>query len=700
MSPDPRESAQACFQQGRTARRDGDASAATALFRRAIALDPTYIPPYNNLATLLQGLGESAAAVALLEQALQLGPDKPVLHCNLASARQMRGELALARVGFEAAIGLDPGFFLAHFNLGKLLATEEAWAEAASAYTKALQLKPDAGEVHLELGHLYRQRDRFDEALDCYKAATRLMPDSAAALNTLGALLQQRGESKFSRHCYQRALKLAPDFALAHANLAMLCENAGELETAIAHYTRAVALQPDMLNAHYNLNYLRLKLADWEDLDARIASLARLTAAHLAEGRTVSLPLFSLLSLPLPAELLLAVTRNIADGHASAARAMRMDFPAQTVALDPSPPRLRVGYVSPDFRRHAVGRLIHEMFQHHRRPDFEIFAYSLCPVEDRFTTAIRAGCDHYLDASELSVPALAKRIRDDGIHILVDLAGYTSNARTTLFALKPAPVQVQFLGYPGTMGADFIPYVLADQTLIPPAARQGYTEEVLYLDHAWVSSPMLIRDTTPSRHDFGLPETGVVYCCFNGIYKIEPRVFGCWMRILGQVPGSVLWLADGGRALVRERMRERAAAHGVDPNRLVFAGHNLPHADYLARYRVADLFLDTFTYNAGSTAAGTLWAGLPLLSCPGQTYPSRMGASLSHAGGFTDTLCASEADYEARAVSLGQEPAQLADLKSRLASAVRDAPLFKPERFVSNLETTLAALWHRVATKA
>ena len=331
------------------------------------------------------------------------------------------------------------------------------------------------------------------------------------------------------------------------------------------------------------------------------------------------------------------------------------------------------------------------MFQYHQRPEFEVFAYSLVPAEDEWTQSIRQGCDHFVDLSCQSPLAAAQRIQADGIHILIDLAGYTTHACTEIFALQPAPIQVQYLGYPGTMGADFIQYIVADEWLIPPERATDYSEQVVYLPQGWVAAPMEIAQPS-SRTEYGLPEAGIVFCCFNRAYKIDPQVFQVWMRILQQVPDSVLWLADGGVPVVAQRLRQRAVDAGVAPERLIFAP-NLPAAEYLARYRLADLFLDTFTYNAGATAVGALWAGVPVLTCPGETYASRMGGSLCAALGLWELICDSTATYEQRAIHLGTHRESRLALKQQLTIAQTTAPLFQPQRFVLQLEVALRQMW-------
>jgi protein O-GlcNAc transferase len=679
--------AQLLFQQGRQARQQGDLLVAQGLFRQAIQLEPTFVPPYNNLANLLQAAGQIEEAIAIYEQALQLAPNLAVLHCNLASLWQIQGEHDRAIVGYQRAIELQPDFVVAYQNLGESLVIQNQLAAATRAFEMALELDPKSGD-YMKMGDLYQRQGLIKEAIDCFRSAVRDRP-SAPAYNNLGAALWSWGETKFSKKAYQKALALDPDYDAAHFNMGQLLEGTGELEAAQQHYEKALALQPEAINVLYHLNHLRLRLADWDDYPGRVAELIEKTERHLDRPISVGLPPMTLAAFPVPLALQAAVARHQAQTQTLAVAALKADLPQ--VPLDLAPARLRIGYVSPDFRSHAVGSLIYQMFQYHQRPEFEIFAYSLIPVEDDWTKVIRAGCDHYIEMAYQAPLAIAQRIQADGIHILIDLAGYTTNSCTAVFALQPAPIQMQYLGYPGTMGADFIQYIVADEQLIPVELAEHYSEKVLYLPQAWVAAPMGISDLPLSREELGLPVDGVVFCCFNGSYKIDPGVFQVWMNILRQVPGSVLWLVEG-QPIVATRFRQQAMKLGVDPDRLVFATNAL-HAEYLARYRLADLFLDTFVYNAGATAVGALWAGLPVLTCPGENYVARMGAELCSAVGLSELICGSIADYERLAINLAHHPQQLQALRAKLNDALADSPLFQPQIFIQNLEQALRRIW-------
>ncbi len=335
-----------------------------------------------------------------------------------------------------------------------------------------------------------------------------------------------------------------------------------------------------------------------------------------------------------------------------------------------------------------------------------MFAYSFGPADDSvYRRRIIEGCEHFVDVAAQSVPDLARRIASDGIHVLVDLMGHTGVNRLGTLALRPAPVQVSFLGMLGTTGADFIEYLITDRTVTPPEFAADFTEKFVTLPHSYLIAEPLeaselpaVEDRAALRRANGLPERGFVFCSFNSTYKLEPRVFGVWLRILAQVPDGVLWLYTAGPAF-EDNLRREATARGVDPVRLVFARF-VPRPDHLRRHRAADLFLDTLLYNAAATASLALQAGLPVLTCPGDTFASRVGASLLHAVGLPELVAADVADYERRAVELARDAGAMRQVRERLAERIPTAPLFDTARFVRNLERAYHAMWANYETGA
>lgn len=685
------ETVQQHFQAGHSLRKQGDDAAAIAHFRAALALQPDHLPSLNNLANALQATGDTDAALAQLLQAVQLAPGKAVLHCNLGSLWQLRKQPETARAAFERAIALQPELALAHHNLAKLALAEGWMTVAEQAFQQALLLQPGNPELHLDYGDACQRFGAPQRAVEHYRLATRLAP-SARAYNCLGIALQALGKLDLARTSYRRALKLDPESVSTPINLAQLHERQGDLDAARALYEALLVKHPNDTRSHLQLAALYRKQADWPSAAAHHPALCRTLDNYLQQDEPEPLPLLHAMAMPLPTQQLRQLAERIAAHFKKQAAALDIRF---THPADPAPQRLRIGYLSPDFRDHAVGSVILGLFRHHQRDAFETFAYSLLtPPNDPWTEQLRGDFDHFHDVSLATPVEIARRIHADGIHILVDLAGYTTECRTLALALKPAPVQLQYLGYPGSMGADFMPWVVADEHLIPPEHEDQYHETVLRLPHGWGAVRPNVPETTRSRNDYGLPADGVVYCCLNATYKIEPVVFALWMEILRQVPGSVLWLADGGKAGSNERLRQTAQAAGIAPERLLFAGR-VPHDEYLARYRLADLFLDTFSYNAGSTALATFAAGLPMLTCPSEHYARRMGASLCQAAGMPELICTSHDEYLRRAIELGQQPERLAALKRTLAQRMAQAPLFQPERFVAGLEAVYRQLWRQ-----
>jgi predicted O-linked N-acetylglucosamine transferase (SPINDLY family) len=359
--------------------------------------------------------------------------------------------------------------------------------------------------------------------------------------------------------------------------------------------------------------------------------------------------------------------------------------------------RIRVGYYSADFREHPVAHLTAALFERHDRRRFEVSAFSFGRgPEDAMRTRLRRAFDRFLDVGRQSDRDVALLSQELGIDIAVDLTGFTAHNRTGIFAQRAAPVQVNYLGYPGTMMAPYMDYIVADSVLIPPEARANYAERVAYLPHCYQVNETGRLDRTRSyvRAELGLPEVGCVYCCFNNAYKLTPEVFAGWMRILQAVPGSVLWLAKNIEVAV-SNLRRAAAANGVAPERLVFAERMPSLAEHLARYRAADLFLDTFPYNAHTTASDALGAGLPVLSRPGKSLASRVAASLLHSVGLSELIATGQDDYERLAIELAHAPQKLRGLRERLNSGRASAPLFDVERFTTDLESVYGLMYER-----
>ncbi|MDE1570649.1 tetratricopeptide repeat protein [Aquabacter sp. P-9] len=519
---------------------------------------------------------------------------------------------------------------------------------------------------------------RDGEALALFQAAAAEKPSAPAFHANAGLiLLSDPRRRQAAVESLNRALALEPNHVGALLNLAAVCLDGKRFPEALNLFRRVLQKEPDNVTARLGAANASRQICQWGSVEEDEASLARLLERT---GTPVS-PFILLSSHVTPADHLRAARLY--------ARSLRFS-PADRLPPAPQAPAgrpIRVGYLSSDFYHHATAFLAVELFERHDRSAFELYAYSHGPDDgSAMRRRVMAGFDHFVEVGHLSASAAAQRIRADGIDILVDLKGYTLGCRTEILALRPAPVQVSFLGYPGTMGADFMDYIIGDRVVTPLAHAGHYDEKIVQLPGAYQpnDSRRAIAETTPSRAACGLPEKGFVFCCFNNTYKITPALFRLWMRLLAQVPGSVLWLFEA-NATARDNLFYEAASAGIDPDRLIFAPR-MDLADHLARHAHADLFLDTLPYNAHTTASDALWAGVPVLTCRGESFAARVAASLLTAVGLPALITTTLADYEALALALARDPVRLAAMKAHLKEERARAPLFDASAFTRGLE--------------
>jgi predicted O-linked N-acetylglucosamine transferase (SPINDLY family) len=453
---------------------------------------------------------------------------------------------------------------------------------------------------------------------------------------------------------------------------------------AVASFDHALAVRPGYRHLRGMRLHTLMHICAWDDFSAALAQVE----AKMGEGEAASAP-FAMLALSQSAPLQKLAAQRWAEEK----------FPRR-VAYAPMPgspatDKIRIGYFSADFREHPVSWLMAELFERHDRSRFEVYGFSFGPNDGSpMRSRLAAGFDHFVEVRHLSDSDIAQRSRELGIDIAIDLGGYTEGSRAGIFASRAAPVQVSYIGYLGTMGAPCIDYLLADETLVPPADRQHYTEKIAYLPWYQANDTQRrIADKTFTRAELGLPAQGVVFCCFNNNYKITPHTFDGWMRILKRVAGSVLLLyADNPEAATN--LKAAARLRGVDDTRLIFGGF-LPRADYLARYRAADLFLDTQPYNAGTTASDALWAGLPVLTRLGTTFAGRMAASVLQAAGLPQMITTSQQAYEDLAVALATDPHKLGIIRQQLAANRATMPLFDIATFTRHVEALYRQMHER-----
>ena len=508
--------------------------------------------------------------------------------------------------------------------------------------------------------------------------------EAVQRLNDRGTVLQTERRYDEALKCFDAALALLPDYPGILRNRGNVLLDLRRHEEAVQCFARIVAIAPDEPWALGNLFHAQTLCCDWTSID----SLADRIQSAVREGKVAVVPFIHL---------------TVTDSAADQLRAARLEAAVHSRPALPSPPRglryghdrIRIAYVSADFRQHPVSQLAVHLFETHDRARFEVTAISFgADTRDPMRLRLERAFDHFVDVRARTDVDIARLMREREIDIAVDLMGYTNNARPAVFAHRAAPVQVGYLGYPGTIGAEWIDYILADPHVIPLDEEAHYAECVVRLpDTYFVHDPAQRIGDAPTRAEVGLPENAFVFCCFNNNYKIMPATFDIWMRLLAGVDGAVLWLLAPSD-FAQRNLRREATSRGVDPARLIFASR-VPPDVHLARHRLADLFLDTHHYNAHTTAVDALWAGLPVLTFSGSTMAGRVATALLHAAGLPELVARNRADYESRALALARAPATLRALRERLSAQRSTLPLFDPERYRVAIESAYATMWQR-----
>jgi len=608
----------------------------------------------------------------------------------LRAAGDLEGAIASYRRSLEAAPGYAPSLY----NLGMALHEAGSFEDAEQCFRRVLTLAPRDPDALFHLGALLQRRQRLDEAADAYRQALALRPDDFELRMRLGdVLLAARTPVALAEaeRCLTEAAALQPESVAAHFNLGIALRWQGRLEPAVASLRRAFDLQPRMQACLAALLSATQHACDWSRFD-ELCELRRSRARPVADAAEPPADPFGLLSIPATLDEQLAAATDYsgwiaAQAAAEARRKGLLPPPAlPRASRDGQRARLRVGYLSGDFHEHVTAHAMAEVFELHDRARVETLAYSYGPDDESpVRSRLKRAFDRFSDVSGLSDAAAAAAIRSDRVDVLVDLKGYTEGARPGIVALRPARVQASYLGYPASMGAEFIDYIVTDRFVLPAEHAAFYRERPAWLPHSYYPSDG--RRPLPDaarRGEAGLPGEGFVFCCFNQAYKILPEAFATWMRLLGSVPGSVLWLLEI-NAAASANLRREARQRGVDPGRLVFAPKSDPPT-YLSRLRAADLFLDTWPYNAHTTASDALWVGVPMVTRTGDTLPSRVAGSQLRALGLEELVTESTAAYEALALRLARNPAALAAVREKLWQNRRSAALFDTPRLVRHLE--------------
>jgi protein O-GlcNAc transferase len=658
---------------------------ALACYDRALAIRPDYANAFSNRGNVLFELKRHEEALASYDRAVAIEPDFAEAYYNRGNVlRELRRhDEALASYG--QALASKPSYAEALSNRGNVLLELERPMEALASYDRALAIKPQYAEALNNRGNALLELKRAEEALASYDRALAIEPDDAKTLYHRGNALLELRRYEEALASYHRALVIKPDFALALSNRGSALLELYRYEEGIEEFERLLRINPDFDYAKGELLYAKLSCCDWYDYNRNVELIVK----DVVAGRRAASPFTFLAVSDSPSAQLQCAQTHGRDKYAASAHPI---WKGQRYRHD----RIHVAYLSADFHDHATAYLIAGLIEAHDKSRFETIAISFGPDKrDKFRTRLTNSFARFIDVRHKSDRDTALLLRDLEIDIAVDLKGDTQGRRTKIFAFRPAPIQVNYLGYPGTMGVEYIDYILADRIIIPVDQHCCYTEKVVYLPDTYQpnDSKRSISENTPTRAEAGLPETGFVFCSFNNNYKIAPSVFDVWIRLLHQVPGSVLWLLEGNAAAVRN-LRQTAERRGVAPDRLVFAPH-MQLQDHLARHCLADFFLDTLPYNAHTTASDALWAGLPIVTCLGSSFAGRVAASLLHAVGLPELITDNLEDYEALALKLARDKNLLAAIRAKLAQNKETFPLFDTDRFRRHIESGYQTMWER-----
>lgn len=628
-------------------------------------------------------LAQWDAALAEYDIAVSLDPGFANAFCNRGVALEQLGKLEDALASYDQTIKLDPLDALAFYNRGAVLVRLERLRPALDDFDQAISLRPGYAEAHFNRAVLLHQLQRWDEATAGFHRAMELNPAFAGEYTwyAVAAGCMKMRQWQPALDSLDRVLAIRGDHVEALQGRGLVLHELRRYEEAVVSLNAALALQPGLEYLVGVRSSAKMHICDWHQREADIARLtAGICALHVVS------PPFPLLALLESAPLQRTAAELWARDHFPY-------FPDEIAAATPSGNgRIRVGYFSADFRVHPVALLMSELFEIHDRSKFEIIAFAFGPKPDELIQARLARTfDRFIDVRAMTDAQVAALARSLGIDIAVDLGGYTEYNRTGIFALRAAPLQLSYIGYPGTMGAPFIDYLVADATIVPAADRVHYSEKIIYLPSFQANHTNRVIGTRQfTRQDLGLPAQGFVFTCCNSSYKIGPATFDAWMRILGRVDRSVLFLNADNAAAARN-LRAEAQRRGVDPSRIVF-GERLALPEYLARYQTLDLFLDTSPYNAGTTASDALWVGLPVLTMRGKTFAGRMAASLLHAMDVAELVTDSAADYEDLAVQLATDPARLSQLRERLVQRRTSSQLYDTRTFAAHLESAYSRI--------
>jgi predicted O-linked N-acetylglucosamine transferase (SPINDLY family) len=671
------------FNYGLILRALGRDEEALAQFTKASKINNSVAETWNHRGIVLVNLRRYREAIVDLDRAVALGSTAPEVFANKARALAELMYYDEAQSVYRRALALNPNLIDAWLGYGNVLTALKQFDDALAAYDRALALKTDLAEAWVGRGNVFFELNQMDNAFEAFERALEIRSDIGEAWLGRGNAFARLNQYENAVSAHNRALALRPDLPEGWLAYATVLSELKRYDDALAAYERAVTLKPNLNYAVGARLVAKLHLCDWTSLKGEVAQLLSM----IRDGKLACFPFVSIAIPASPADQLQCARLYVQDQPV---------FPRLWNGERYSHDRLRVAYLSADFHDHATAQLAVGLFEKHDRSRFETFGISYGPDSDSpMRRRIKDAFEHFIDVRSKSDQEVGGLLCQHEIDIAIDLKGFTRDSRFNIMARRFAPVQVSYLGYPGTMGASYIDYIIADPIIIPEDECAFYSEQVVWLPFSYQinDNRRSISDHFPTRRECGLPDTGFVFCCFNNNYKITPQIFDIWMRLLKSDGDSVLWLF-GDNPIAAKNLRWEAERLGVSPQRLIFAPRVKP-PDHLARHRLADLFLDTLPYNAHTTASDALWAGLPVLTCMGSTFAGRVAASLLMAVGLDELVTQSLPEYEALAARLAHEPSYLASLRERLARNRGSSALFDTSRVTRQIESAYEVMWQR-----
>ncbi len=649
------------------------------------------MPPNLNDALQAHQTGNLVLALKYYQALLKVEPAHAQALAYSGICQHQLGNTAAGLEKITQAIELEPDNPDWLYNKALMLQESERYQEAISRYKALLEKNPKYTTALNNLGLCYKLIDKIDSALTYFKQSISLNEKNPSAYNNLGTVYKLRKQLKDAEVCFLKALKHDAKYVQALHNLALLKREQGDKIKALTYFQKAYQLDPNVKEAACCIARIKEELCDWSTRDQDEILLKDMLNTEIAHQETIIMQPFQSLARGYDNQTLVTIAKNWSDKTC-----LTIPEKKPTLSYNPTPKKLRIGYASADFCNHATLHLMQRLFYYHDKTQFEIYAYDYSEGDDsEHRQFVINQCDQFTSIHTLENEKAAHTIANDGIHILVDLKGYTKDNRLSLLAHRPAPITASYLGFPGSLGASFVDYLITDNIVTPPEIENIYPEKLVLLPDCYQvnDNQQAIANSSISRAEYHLPEKGIVFCSMNANYKLNPHVFAIWMKLLHAVPDSVLWLYRD-HIMVEHHLCREAQAAGIHPTRLIFADH-AEKSKHLQRLQLADLFLDTLIVNAHTTASDALWAGLPVIAQLGNHFAGRVSASLLHAVGLPELICKNDEDYYDKALFYATHPNDLKALKIKLNQQKTTYPLFDTPRFTQHLEQGYQSMWQQ-----